>query len=216
MKNSLNIILTLVGVLFVSNLAADSATNPFGWDLSYQQLFKANGLPENDTVAKFYRDAVDVNTSQPLNMKGMALPQELFAGLEAKDIQNAIFIDYQAFWFFGHRVSSLYVRSAKNVFIRSYNSKNQTVEQRPIKPERYESFHKALVEWSQSEPDLDAKFKAPKGYVYSGYIGAVSLYQGANKHQFLLTPDDIVHKDMSPGTMMTLQNAVEGRRIPKH
>ncbi len=169
---------------------------PLGWDLTYRDVFSAANVPQNDTVAKFFEDSTVTRTG-PLSKM---FPAKFLTELQSPDIQAAIMIDYQAFYYFGHRVSSLYLKTSDETVAHSYASKggyDRTIVQTETKMVRLLD---GLWEWQQSQPNLQNSFAAPEGYVYSGYIGAISLYRDDESRQVLLTSNDILEVDSENGS----------------
>ncbi len=197
----LTLLLGQVGVA-----VAEQSTAPFGWDLSYRTLFKQK-VPENDTVARYYRDTADKKGK----LAAYALPPGLFARDHIADADVAVLVDTQAFWYFSHRMATLYVKTSRGGFMYQFDSKSGRVESTQIRPERIAALYDKLVVAEPAAPSFEFPFEAPKGYVYSGYGGAVSLFRQGNSTQFLITPEDILRKNYSPGRITELIRSTVGR-----
>jgi hypothetical protein len=182
-----------------------AADNPFGWDLSYKTLFKRARVPNNDTVAIFF------TSRRPKNAKpDYSFPQELFSDIKRDEVQTAILIDYQSFWYLGHRMVSLYIRKPDSAYVDLYETKSGKVRRRMLELERFDRMSKALASMQQAKPTNEHKFKAPEGYVFSGYVGVLSQYRNGQTTQFLLTPEDLLRRDMSPGRVTKTVNPAMG------
>ena len=67
-----NLTVCLLSVVFYSGYVF--AETPLGIDMSYRSVFKQYGVPENDTVAKFFRDTDDGRDY----VKDMVVPSDFF------------------------------------------------------------------------------------------------------------------------------------------
>ena len=182
-----------------------AADNPFGWDLSYKTLFKGARVPANDTVAIFF------TSRRPKNAKpDYSFPHELFSDVKLDEVQTAILIDYQSFWYLGHRMISLYIRKPDSAYVDLYETKSGKTRRRVLELERFDRMSKALALMHQAKPTFEHKFKAPEGYVFSGYVGVLSQYRNGQTTQFLLTPEDLLRRDMSPGRVTKTVNPAMG------
>jgi len=185
---------------------ADNTHSPINWDLSYHPLFKEKA-PKNDTVAKFFRDSAEKKGQ----LAQYALPPEFFQSDRMANAEIAVLVDYQAFWYFGHRTAALYVKTARGASMHHYNSKSGRVESTEARPDKVVALYDKLLAAGPTKPTFEFPFKTPAGFVYSGYGGAVSLYRLGESKQFLITPEDIVHKDFQLGRVQEIIRGTVGR-----
>ncbi|HED35322.1 MAG TPA: hypothetical protein ENJ08_14090 [Gammaproteobacteria bacterium] len=191
--------------------SVQAADNPFGWDLSYKSVFKDADVPENDTMLKYFVDSYQKEGQ----LKSMALPENLFSNVDLSAIKRAILIDNQAFWFMGHRMSTLYLDYGDSVVARSYNSKQGKVSSNTVQPEYFISFANAILSRSQSVPAGGYAFEVSRGYSFSGYIGAISTYEPEKSRQWLLTKEDLFIENMQVGELGKLMRSLQRKMRPK-
>ncbi len=196
--------------LLVAATCAQAADNPFAWDLSYATVFKANNVPDYDTMLKYFNDAY-YHTG---NSRDMFLPDELFSDIDMAMVKVAILIDYQAFWYMGHRSSVLYVNFGESVSIRTFDSKSNNVRLYEIKPENVNDFSAAILHRNQSPPYGGYAFKVAKGFSFAGYIGVINTYLPDQRNQQLIAIEDIFNKQMEPGELGKLINDIQRKMKP--
>jgi len=206
-KTHLAFIIFLVSPLTPTSVIASD--NPFAWDLSYAIVFKANDVPENDTMLKYFNDAYH----RKGNLRKMALSDELFAEINLASIKKAILIDYQAFWYMGHRSSTLYLDDGELVVARTYNSKSNEVRYYKIQPAHFAEFSTAIMHRNQSVPLGGYTFQVAEGYSYAGYIGVISSYSSGGPMQQLITIEDFFDRQMETGELGKLINRMQKRMI---
>jgi len=191
----------LLYILFIFSpiAVADEAlpNSPFSWDLSYTTIFSENEVPKKDTMRKYFIDAYNKQG----NLKEMHLPDKMFSDIDLAKVKTAILIDYQVFWFFGHRMVTLYLDDGQSVVARSYDTKSREVKHFKVRPDYFTTFSADILNRSQSEPAGGYSFKVAKGYLFAGYIGVISHYSMAGTSQQLITVEDLKSKDTGPGEL---------------
>jgi hypothetical protein len=203
-----NVFRLLLLVIQLSPLAATSVLavdNPFAWDLSYAAVFKANNVPENDTMLKYFIDA----DNRKGNSKDMYLPDELFSDIDMAAIKKAILVDYQAYWYMGHRSAALFLDFGESVSVRMYDSKSNKIRFYEIKPEYFVDFSQAMMHRNQSLPYGGYEFQVMKGYSFAGYIGVISTFWPDDRNQQLIAIEDLLNKQMEQGELGKLLNVVQ-------
>jgi len=199
-------------ILFSPLALADEVTsnNPFAWDLSYMTVFSENNVPIKDTMRKYFNDAYQKKG----NLKGIHLPDELFADIDRAAIKTAVLIDYQAYWFFGHRLATLYLDSGQSIVARSYNSKSRSVQKYKVRHGSFENFSTDIMNRNQSVPSGGYSFKVSKGYSFSGYVGVISSYSNEGATQKLITVEDLLHSKTEQGEITLLMKAMQRNMKP--
>lgn len=203
---------TKTGLFFMCILFAAFATsneiasnNPFSWDLSYAIVFSENDVPKNDTMLKYFNDAYHKKG----NSRKIQLPEGLFADIDMAAIKTAILIDYQVYWYMGHRSSTLYLDDGQSVIARTYDSKSNKVKYFKVNPAAFADFSAVIMLRSQSVPLGGYTFKVAKGYSYAGYIGVINRYSLEGSTQQLITNEDFLNKQMEPGDLGKLIGSMQ-------
>lgn len=196
-------------ILFVCLLIASAgglraAENPFGWDISYKTVFSYNHVPANDTILKYFVDA----SERRGNSKDMFLSDDLFTGIKIDKLQQAVLVDYQAYWYFGQRSTMLLLNYGDTAQVRLYNTKSYKVEYRDLKPEKSTALADRLVHRTPSKPIGGYNFKAVDGYTFNGYVGVVSTYTKGQTHQYLITVEDLLTPDRQQGEISKLAQKI--------
>jgi len=212
MRQLNNTRLFLMLILFSPLTLADevASNNPFAWDLSYMTVFSENDVPQKDTIRKYFNDTYQKKG----NLKDMHLPDELFADIELATIKTALLIDYQVYWFFGHRLATLYLDNGQSVVARSYNSKSKSVQKYKVRPGSFENFSTDIMNRNQSVPLGGYSFQVSKGYSFSGYIGVISRYSNDGTTQKLITVEDLLHSKTEQGEIAQLMKAMQRNMKP--
>ncbi len=207
-KKSFTILLVLVSPFAIGDETVPH--NPFSWDISYTTVFSEHEVPQNDTMLKYFNDAFHRKGQS----RKMHLPNAMFADIDMAAIKTAILIDYQVFWYMGHRSSTLYLSDGQTVTARTYDSKSNKVKHYKVHPASYEKFSESIMNRNQSIPLGSYKFKIPKGYSFSGYTGVVSRYSIDGAAQQLMTVEDLLNKKMEPGELGKLVTSMQRKMKP--
>jgi hypothetical protein len=194
----------LVCLFLATASGLQAAENPFGWDISYKKVFADNHVPANDTMLKYFVDA----SNHRGNSRDMFLPDEFFASTKIGNLQQAILIDYQVYWYFGYRSSLLLLNYGDTVQFRLYNSKSRKVEYYDLKPERYVVFADQLMQRTPSKPLSSYNFKTSEGFTFGGYIGVISTYSKSETRQYMITVEDMLSQDRQPGEIGKLTQKI--------
>lgn len=210
-------VLNYVGVAFflwallLNWHSVQAADNPFSWDLSYKPVFQDAGVPENDTMLKYFVDS----EQKKGQLKRMAIPEDLFFDIDLSVVKRAILIDNQAFWFMGHRMSTLYLDYGDSAVARSYNSKQGKASFYTIQLGYFAVFANAIMHRSQSAPAGGYISEVSKGYSFSGYIGAISTYDLEKSRQWLITREDFFVENMQVGELGKLVHSLQRKMRPE-
>jgi len=202
-KTGLFFIFILFSPFVVSN--ESGSNNPFSWDLSYVTVFLENDVPKNDTMLKYFNDAYHSKGKS----REMHLPDGLFADIDMAKIKTAILIDYQVYWYMGHRSSTLYLDDGQSVVARTYDSKSNKVKYYKVNSASFADFSAVIIYRSQSLPFGAYTFKVAKGYSYAGYIGVISRYSIDGSSQQLITNEDFLKKQMEVGELGQFINSMQ-------
>lgn len=202
MKSTKLIVFIYLFIATASGLQA--AENPFGWDISYKTVFANNHVPANDTMLKYFVDASDHRG----NSRDMFLPDDFFAGTKIDNLQQAILIDYQVYWYFGHRSSLLLLNYGDTVQVRLYDSKSREIKYYDLKPEHYAEFADQLIQRTQSIPLGGYNFQVSKGFTFNGFIGVISTYSKSQSRQYMITVEDMLSQDQQPGEIGKLTQRI--------
>jgi hypothetical protein len=190
----------LVIVLYSGHAAA---SNPLGFDLSYSTVFKENGIPENDTVAKLFRDA----NARQKGFEDMAIPSDIFKSYTSDNVETLVVLDYQVFWYFGHRMIMVVVQKKDGQILTwSWDSKEGYHDgEKNIEGGEELS---VLLNWKATPQPPGYPKTTDTGHVYSGYIGVLSVYDEGDIRQALLVENDILKQgedgEPVPGNLMKM------------
>ena len=208
MTRRIKLIIGIVLLLICTPLQAAKPDNPFSWDLSYQKIFAKSQVAKNDTMRIFFRETARARKGKLVRA---GLPASLLKEMKKQNIKTAILVDYQAFWFSGKRMVSLYIETADRIYVDLYETKaRKKVRRRILERKRWIVLDRFFAKLKQETPTFEHDLSAPKGYTFSGYIGAVSQYRKGKISQMLLTPEDMLRFDMSAGRVMRVMNKVMG------
>jgi hypothetical protein len=174
------------------NSFAQDQSPALGWDLTYRSVFNAANVPENDAVARYFKDSESGKIPE-------MFPAEFVKIIDDGDIDEAIFLDHQAFYRSGHRVSSLQFKIHDKVLIQTYASEGGYNPAQDFSLDAFNKQLEGLWQWRQSIPVSHSKLKPPEGYIYSGYVGVLSLYRNGESKQALLTDDDFIEVSEDDG-----------------
>jgi ankyrin repeat protein len=177
----------------------------FGWDMTYGAAFDGAGVSGRDTMRKYFRDSW---FKAPYLEKAI-LDVALFEDLPAQ-VSAAYVIDYQAFFYFGHRATGLTFAASDRAGSRAWNSRQRRVEVRPLDPDAVRRQAEALMTFAPSarpfERPVAVKGAEENEFVTSGYVGVASVYLDGRMRQFPLTENDVLQvigpRETRPGRLM--------------
>ncbi|MDB6061113.1 MAG: ankyrin repeat protein 50-like [Verrucomicrobiaceae bacterium] len=178
--------------------AARTLISPIpGWDLSYKHAFDQSKVSERDTMRKFFRDsAVGAEYA-----RHYVVDASLFKNVPAK-VDAAVLIDFQAFYYFGHRIVQFSYADNTRSESRSWNTRNSRIEAVPLEAELLRRQAQVLMDYKLSPPPEVRPYPlngANSQFVFSGYVGVVSVYLDGKIRQFPIVADDIIETASSKG-----------------
>ena len=179
MKHS--ILSAILVVSWTLSCAQRGNISQLGWDLSYSSVLDANAVGPNEWIRKWFGP----DYQSPANA--------WIAAWNHEPIESSILLEFPAhageriiMWFARTKTSAYYHQRGEGNPLHKDNKPPLEVSQ-SLDVQAYDKFFSEVSNWKQQKP-LSLE-EAPNGAI-RGYNGVMSLYNGADSRQILLTSGD--------------------------
>lgn len=161
--------------------AQRASVSQLGWDLSYSSVLDVNAVGPNEWIRKW------------LGPDYQSPAKTWISAWNHEPIESSILLEYPAhageriiMWFARTKTSAYYHERAEGNPLYKDNKPPQEAS-KSLDVQAYDQFYSAVSSWKQQKP-LSLE-ETPNGAI-PGYNGVMSLYNGADSRQILLTNQD--------------------------
>lgn len=193
--------LIIATVLFCPLIFAQESNRPFGWDLTYSTILKANKIGPKALIRKWLAS-------------GYQSPaKNWISEWQGEPILSSILIEHPAFHAGEHTTMWLFRTKDHAYYWQDIENLKFSDIKKDLKPEAYDKLLTTVSSWKQAKP---SKSTVPQSI--PGYLGVLSLYNNGKSRQMLLTDEDFTTcktkkcKSMKAGRLMRALSPV----IPRY